>query len=146
MLFDLDITDNFEVDQKWRLKKREERGKHFGISTLLTRQLRARLGPLSNLTLPFLCCMLALFLTARTGMAQGRKPDVENAVAASNPIFHFDHNGSTTLPFELVQNSIYVRVRINNKPLLSDSQKRTPPGCFSRLGRVWAVIKTTPYQ
>jgi hypothetical protein len=75
------------------------------------------LGPLSNLTLPFLCCMLALFLTARTGMAQGRKPDVENAVAASKPIFHFDHNGSTTLPFELVQNSIYVRVRFNNKPL-----------------------------
>jgi hypothetical protein len=59
----------------------------------------------------------ALFLTALSATPQEQKTEVQTAPPIENPTFRFDRNGTTTIPFEFVENSIYVQVRINGEPL-----------------------------
>ena len=61
--------------------------------------------------------LAALFLTALSATPQVQKTEVQTAPPIENPTFRFDRNGTTTIPFEFVENSIYVQVRINGEPL-----------------------------
>lgn len=59
----------------------------------------------------------AFFLVGVSASAQQRNPTPESAPRKASTTFRFDRNGSTTIPFEFVENSIYVPVRINGEPL-----------------------------
>lgn len=56
-------------------------------------------------------------VTSLSAIAQKQKTADGTAPAAKSPTFRFQQNGTTTIPFEFVENSIYVQVRINGEPL-----------------------------